>query len=640
MNFLDNLIPENLIDAFGWMIIHSVWQGALVALLLSIALLMLNKRSARIRYIASVGALLFFAAIAIRTFAEYYQAPESTKDNITQQQVTAEKIAKPTITDANVEEIEQAGFIASISEEFKNYFKTNLPLIVTLYLLGVLFLTLKLTGGFLYSQRIKKYRTQKADSKFIKIVSDFSERLQIKQKVKLVESAFVKVPVTLGYLKPVILFPIGTLTGLSWEQVETIIAHELAHIKRADYIINLFQSMLEVVFFYHPAIWWISSIIREERENVCDDLALEVSNQPAELARALVFISQFDNGTTSFAMSAIGNKNKLLRRIKRMMGENKQKTFRGRAYAASLMLLAVMSLGAIACSTANGESFHQDKRTLVYEEKSNGDSRYINTDRLNEDEKTYIFYKRYRGEKSKWEVTIEGDRVTELYKDGDLVPNSELYKYEDMLLDKVDEINYDLVELNDDLEDLNVNLRGLKVDLGENFAEDMRRLAADIKVEFDSDEFKRDMEELKDELSNMDFHFDFEWDSDEFKSEMRDLSRELANIKVDIDLSDFNESMRDLKEELSHLDIDMSDLKKEMEILGDYLDELKDEMISDGVIDDEDDFRNINFDDDGMYVNHEKVSHELYLKYREIYKKYYDSYPDEDSFRRHHNDRW
>lgn len=633
MNFLHGIVPENLIEAFGWMIVHSLWQGALVALLLSIVLLLMNKRTARVRYIASVGALLLFSAMSIRTFVDHYDiSKERVVVGLSSQEIHSTAAATTNVATNN------SITNNTLFTEFSNYFYEHFPLIVTIYLLGVLFLTLKLTGGYLYSQRIKNYRTKTADEKFRNIVSEFSQRLNIKQSVKLVESALVKVPVTLGYIKPVILFPLGMLTGMSYEQVETIIAHELAHIKRADYLVNLLQSILEVIFFYHPAVWWISSIIREERENVCDDLALEISSQPADLAKALVYVSQFENGKSSLAMSAIGNKNKLKRRVKRMMGENKHKTFRSRVYSASLILLVVLSFGAIACSTANSDVYPQDRHNLVYEEDWDGDRRYIDTDLIYDDEeRTYIFYERYRGEKSKWEVTVDDDRIVDLYKDGDRVPNDEIYKYEDHLLDEIEDIDWEMRELHENLADLKYDLQDLKVDLGEDFADEMRTLAADLRHEFDSDEFRESMQELKRELKNMkydfDFDFDFDWDRGDFAFNMRELQRELSNIKVSVDLDGLDESMRELREDMRDLDIDMSELKKEMKVLKEFLHDLKYELVEDGLIDDADDLEDLEFEDDAMYVNDRKVPHDLYLKYKEMYRDYFGEYPDDNSFR-------
>lgn len=662
MSFLYDLIPNNFINAFGWMMLHSLWQGALVAIILSIVFLFLNNKSANLRYLIAVGAILFFTAMTIRTFVDHYNIlnNNSSQDiinqgTIDQTQTLNNLITNNTITNDNS--------IVQITQGFALYFNQHIPVIVTFYLLGILFFALKLTGGFLYSQRIKHYRTNEPDENFTDIVNSFGKRLNIKQKVKLLESALVKVPVTIGYLKPVILFPIGLLNGMSYTQVEAIIVHELAHIKRADYLVNFLQSVLEVIFFYHPAVWWISSRIRDERENICDDISLQAIKQPSELAKALLCLNQYQSGRYSLAMSALGNNNHLIRRIKRMTGENKHTNLRSKVYAASLITLILFSLGVAACSTTNGESYYQDRSNIVYEEDNNGDHRYINTDRLDEENQTYIFYKRFRGEKSKWEATIDNGKLVDLYKDGDRVPTDEYFKYEDMILDEVDGITWELEKVHKDLASLKKDLKDIKIDLGENFAEDMKRIAEDIKIEFDSEEFKeqmkqlkeelkylekedfpfnkeefkREMSQLRDELSDMKFDIDFKWDSEEFKREMKDLSRELANIKVDIDFSGLEESMRELKEEMKDLDIDMSELKAEMKILKEFTSELKDELVSDGVIDSPGKLRRLEFEDDALYVNGKQVPDHLYKKYKEIYKKHYGEYPDHHSFKYHHN---
>jgi len=662
MNFFSNIVPENLISAFGWMILHSLWQGALVAILLSITLLFLNKKSAQLRYLVTVGALLFFIAMSIRTFIDHYNIPSNSssqkivnQETIDQTQALNNSLTNSTITNDN--------FIVQITQGFTLYFNQHIPVIVTLYLLGILFFALKLTGGFLYSQRIKHYRTNTAEDIYTKIVYRFSKQLNIKQKVKLLESALVKVPVTIGYLKPVILFPIGLLNGMTYTQVEAIIVHELAHIKRADYLINIFQSIIEVIFFYHPAVWWISSRIRDERENICDDISLQAIQHPSELAKALLCLNQYQSGRYSLAMSALGNNNHLIRRIKRMTGENKNTNLRSKVYAASLMTLIIISLSVVACSTTNGESYYQDRSNIVYEEDKYGDHRYINTDRLDEENQTYIFYKRFRGEKSKWEVTVENGKLVDLYKDGDRVPNNEYYKYEDMIFDEVEDINWELEKVHKDLASLKEDLKDIKIDLGENFAEDMKRIAEEIKINFDNDEFreemrklksemiqlekpdfpfdreefKKEMSKLKDDLSKMNFDIDLKWNNDEFKEQMKKLSQEMASIKIDIpkidiDFSELKESMRNLRKEMKDLDIDMSELKAEMKILKEFTSELKDELVSDGVIESTKDLRRLEFDDDAMYVNDKKVSDHLYKKYKEIYKKHYGEYPDGNSF--------
>src|ERR1700749_4616836 len=113
----------------------------------------------------------------------------------------------------------------------------------------------------------------------------WNERMQqlaalmgIRQTISLLESGIAKVPMVIGHLKPVILIPIGLLTALSAEEVEAILVHELAHIKRRDYLVNMLQSLMEIIFFFNPAVLWISQLIKTERENCCDDMVVEQSS--------------------------------------------------------------------------------------------------------------------------------------------------------------------------------------------------------------------------------------------------------------------------------------------------------------------------------------------------------------------------
>src|SRR5438045_2418615 len=113
-------------------------------------------------------------------------------------------------------------------------------------------------------------------------------RLRVNRPVRLLQSALVHVPAVLGCVRPVILLPASALTGLTPLQLEALLAHELAHVRRYDYLVNLVQSVIETLLFYHPAVWWISARVRDEREHCCDDLAVAVCGDPHFYASALL----------------------------------------------------------------------------------------------------------------------------------------------------------------------------------------------------------------------------------------------------------------------------------------------------------------------------------------------------------------
>src|SRR5262249_61512628 len=138
------------------------------------------------------------------------------------------------------------------------------------------------------------------------LLARLRSRLRVARPVLLLQSAAVAVPTALGTLQPVILLPFSALTGLTTEALEAILAHELAHIRRRDYLVNLLQTAVETLLFYHPAVWWISRRLRIERENCCDDLAVEVTGNARAYARALVGLEQIRSARPAFAVAANG----------------------------------------------------------------------------------------------------------------------------------------------------------------------------------------------------------------------------------------------------------------------------------------------------------------------------------------------
>src|SRR5688572_23991155 len=142
-----------------------------------------------------------------------------------------------------------------------------------------------------------------------------TRRIRLSRPVRLLESSLVEVPTVIGWLRPVVLLPVSALTGLTRQQLETILAHELAHVRRHDFIVNLFQTAVETLFFYHPAVWWISSKIRMEREHCCDDLAVELCGNPVLYARALADLEQTRFPTPALALTG----GSLLSRVRRLI---------------------------------------------------------------------------------------------------------------------------------------------------------------------------------------------------------------------------------------------------------------------------------------------------------------------------------
>ncbi|MCK4626467.1 MAG: M48 family metalloprotease, partial [Phycisphaerae bacterium] len=219
-----------------------------------------------------------------------------------------------------------------------------LPWIVLGWLIGVLALSAWHVRGWMQVQRLRRVGVRPVGREITDVLARLCKRLGISRAVRAVESALVRVPTVVGCLKPIILLPASALTGLTAEQLEAILAHELAHIRRHDYLINLLQTAAETLLFYHPAAWWVSRRIRAERENCCDDLAVAASGQPLVYARALTAVAKLSQPQQRLAVAANGG-GKFIARIRRIVGLPTDKPDRrGRWLAGAFTLLTVLTI--------------------------------------------------------------------------------------------------------------------------------------------------------------------------------------------------------------------------------------------------------------------------------------------------------
>jgi len=309
------------IECLGWALLHFVWQGLLVAALLAGGLRLLRNAPPNHRYLAGCLALLLLAAAPPITLNQVWQriqlpaladptlnlAPDSAKSLATQNRLPAKIIfgVKPRVHRL----------------DFAERVERFLPLIVIGWFAGVLILSFRLLAGWLQIRRLKRVATSAVDEIWHRNLVELGRRLGMERPVRLLQSALVEVPTVIGWLRPVILLPASCLVGLSPAQLESILAHELAHIRRHDYLVNLLQSVVETFLFYHPAVWWISRRVREERELCCDDLAVEICGDRIAYARALATLEELRAAPAHLALAAGGAP--LLKRIRRLAGQSR-----------------------------------------------------------------------------------------------------------------------------------------------------------------------------------------------------------------------------------------------------------------------------------------------------------------------------
>ena len=320
-----------LAQAIGWALLHLLWQGTLVAAVLAAALALLEGRSARIRYALSCAALLAIVLLGVATGVRSY-APE-TSLAITPMPASAKlSLAPPAASSPDLVQ----GLVRSADRA--------LPGLVALWLLGVVLCSLRLLREWRIARRLVA-GSAPARAAWQAAANRLASALGVRRFVRLLESNAVAVPSVIGILRPAILLPACAATGLTPAQLEMILAHELAHVRRHDFLVNLLQSVVETLLFHHPAVWWISRRIRAERENCCDDLAIAACGSPLQYARALTRLEELRTDGLSLAVAATGGS--LLARIRRIAGAPdppRRPVVRG---AAALSALACVALALV-----------------------------------------------------------------------------------------------------------------------------------------------------------------------------------------------------------------------------------------------------------------------------------------------------
>ena len=316
MNLI-NFLSGPVADALGWTLLHALWQGFALVLSTAVMLHLLRSRSSNLRYQTGVLALLAQLLTSVVTFAWYYE-PSTGVANVNAHLVMAQ--AMPVRWQVMAQTLPW-------HQQVQQYLEIHLSQFVLIYLIGVALFGLRLAGGWVYLQRLSRTATQPATTKWDELTHTLRSALAVRAVVRVRESSRIMVPMVVGVLKPVLLLPIGLAANLSLREVEAVLAHELAHIKRHDYAVNLLQSVMEVLYFFHPALWWLSARVREEREHCCDDLAVQaIGGDGRILAQALARVEELRLTHTAasdqpiLAMALATKRQQLLYRVRRMLG--------------------------------------------------------------------------------------------------------------------------------------------------------------------------------------------------------------------------------------------------------------------------------------------------------------------------------
>jgi GWxTD domain-containing protein len=341
MSYLASWIHSGLAQALGWTLAHFVWEGAVLALMLALGLRLFRTAPAR-RY-ALAGAVLaamplaFAATLAVM----WLRQPASLAAPLP-------AMPAPALSPAVFLPAPAAGFTLSALLD-------RLPWLVPFWIAGVLFFSARGVAGWMAVGRLRRRGVCAPPPEWQRRLDELAARLRVTRPVALLESCLTDSPVLIGYLRPAILLPLGCLTGLSAGQLECILLHELEHIRRHDYIVNLLQSAVEGLLFYHPAVWWVSRVVRAERENCCDDAVVEAVGDARAYAATLAVLEQKRSLAPQAALAATGGN--LMERIRRLTVEPRRAQTSA-APAVSAVLLLVLFAAALAAVPGKPRTAH------------------------------------------------------------------------------------------------------------------------------------------------------------------------------------------------------------------------------------------------------------------------------------------
>jgi ankyrin repeat protein/beta-lactamase regulating signal transducer with metallopeptidase domain len=377
------MLNAQLVDRIGWTLIHSVWQIILLAYVVAVCNRCLFGKSANSRYL--VGCIALSAMIVLPT-ATFFLVPPAA-DNPTFLPVEASEaivgdahegvalalsqrasdvLASQMLAESEDDVGQEHGqdeatgakpaVVGTWRDRIVAWLQPATSSIAMTWFVGVLLLSARPLFGLYTIRRLRCVGRSDPSEKVLAIVRRLCVRMGIDKTIEVAESILLEVPAVLGSLRPLLLLPATAVTGLTPQQLEAVIAHELAHVRRHDYIVNFLQTIVETLLFYHPAVWWVSAQMRRERENCCDDIAVTVCNDRAAYAKSLVVLDELRR-TPRAVVAANGGS--LLQRIRRLAGSDQQK-HSSTPLLASALLLVAMLVGAVSTITVTTEAVAED----------------------------------------------------------------------------------------------------------------------------------------------------------------------------------------------------------------------------------------------------------------------------------------
>ncbi|WP_010587488.1 M56 family metallopeptidase [Schlesneria paludicola] len=396
------MIPLDLIVRWlSWILLHFVWQGAAIGGLLWIALKVVDQRASRTRYGLACGVLLVMTALPLVTgfvlSGDVRPVLKLSNPTMTSERSFPLEVprspAQVAILNADdvVDRPRQAQRAETLT--WRKFFDTAIQrwsgMLVAVWLSGVTLFGTRMILSLYAVRRLRRSGVVVTDSLLTSTIRSLTERLKVRAGVQFMQTALVRVPLVLGWLRPVILIPVSLTSGLTIEQIEAVLAHELAHIKRHDYLVNVLQSLVETLLFYHPSVWWVSRMIRDEREHCCDAIALQAIGDRHVYAKALFELARQATQPMSLAVAVDGGR--LADRIRRIMGLPAAKSVVAGPVAIVLAGLLLMFFVTASSLFRSAKATAEDQQAKLPEAEKKSDDEKEGTAPAIENVRTVVF---------------------------------------------------------------------------------------------------------------------------------------------------------------------------------------------------------------------------------------------------------
>ncbi|WP_285058379.1 M56 family metallopeptidase [Pedobacter ginsengisoli] len=541
-------IVNNLIKATGWSIFHSLWQGAIIYAILMLVVAAVPKMNAKVKHNLAYSAMcLMFMGFCI-TFFSIFNIPDQ-----------AELIQPGQVTST-----EPVNYLLSLPQEINSQTEHIFPYLVSVYALGLLFQLLILGVGYKRMLKLKQAERTMVPQEWQAAFIALTSKLNLHRKISFYLSANVNVPLVIGYFKPVVLFPIALTTQLDMNQVEAILIHELSHIRRNDYLLNLIKTGIETVLFFNPFIWLSGRYINIEREHACDDLVLKFTGTPVTYAHALLKLEILKDKTTpALSMAATGSNQHLYQRIKRItdMKTNymnaKQQLFAITLTVATVISLAWVSPAKTASDSkssaplkkgidAGTQSIKFKVLDLAKEKAVSAANCKLNEDTTKKKKKFKIVTVDAKGEKKEYNSVKEMPDSLRQEVMNDTFLNSDDFHF-DFRIDS----------------SINASMAYLKSDDFKRHMKDAQIMAMTMSKKFQSPEWKKQQMEIRKQAMEMRKKFN----SPEFKKQMKDVQLQSATMMKKFNSPEWKKQQNDIKKQAEEIrkKFDSPEFRKQIE---------------------------------------------------------------------------